>query len=91
MLKRLRWMLTGLALGAGASLWAERKAKALAARYSPSGLAGNATNRAREFPADVAAAWREGRQAMRQKEAELRAVANGPDRPIRSERRQSRA
>ena len=91
MLKRLRWMITGLAVGAGASLWAERKAKALAARYRPSGLAGSATNRARGLPSDVAAAWREGRQAMREREAELRAEAGATVRPIRSERRQTSA
>jgi hypothetical protein len=86
-LKRIRWMATGLAIGAGASLWAERKAKALAAKYSPSGAA----NRALGWLADVLAAVKEGREAMRQREAELRAASESRARPIPSEQRRARA
>lgn len=86
MLKRIRWMATGVAVGAGATIWAERKARAVAAKYSPSGAA----NRARGWPADVVAAVKEGREAMREREAELRAASNTRIRPIRSERHRAR-
>ncbi len=82
MLKRIRWLATGLAIGVGASLWVERKVKAVAARYSPA-------TRARGLPGDVVAALREGREAMRAREAELRALSPGPVRPARADRRHS--
>jgi hypothetical protein len=63
----------GLMLGFGGSVWAQRKVKAVAARYSPSGRAGVAATRARGLPGDVKAAIQEGRLAMRQRESELRA------------------
>jgi hypothetical protein len=77
-LKRLRWLVTGLAVGAGGSLWAQRKVKILASRYRPSGLAGSAATRAKGLPADVVAAIREGRAAMKQREAELRELGAPP-------------
>jgi hypothetical protein len=70
-LKRIRWLATGLAIGVGTSLWIERKAKAVAARYSPA-------TRAKGLPGDVVAAVREGRDAMRAREAELRTLSSGP-------------
>jgi hypothetical protein len=73
-------MATGLAIGVGASLWVERKAKAVAARYRP-------TTRARGLPGDVVAALREGREAMRAREAELRALSPGSPPPAGAERR----
>jgi hypothetical protein len=76
-LKRVRWLATGVAVGAGASLWAERKAKAVVARYSPAGVASGAARRARGLPSDVVAAIREGREAMREREAQLRGGTGG--------------
>ena len=87
MLKRVRWLATGVAVGAGASLWAERKAKAVAARYRPSTAAGRAIG----LPGEVVAALREGRRAMKEKEAELRALSGPPIRQLRPERRRTRA
>jgi len=81
MLKRVRWIGTGLALGVGGSLWAQRKVKAVASRYRPSGLAGSAASRARDIPSDVRAAIREGRETMRQRESELRSGRVVPNRP----------
>ena len=66
MFKRVRWIGFGMAAGAAASLWTQRKAKDLATRYRPAGIAGAAWDRAR-------AAVEEGRSTMRQREAELRA------------------
>ena len=68
----MRWFGAGAALGIGASVWAQRKMKAAAARYKPAGLAGNARDRARAWPTHVRAAFDEGRTTMREREAELR-------------------
>jgi hypothetical protein len=65
MMKRIRWMTTGVAVGFGASVWLQRKLKTAADRYRPAGVANAAATRARD-------ALVEGRSAMRQKEAELR-------------------
>jgi hypothetical protein len=64
----MRWLVTGIAVGFGGSLWAQRKVKSMASRYQP----GNAVTKAKGVPADVVAAIREGRLAMKEKEAELR-------------------
>lgn len=68
MLKRVRWLTTGAAVGFGASLWLQRKVKSAATRYRPAGVAGAAAARARE-------ALEEGRAAMRDRESELRGSA----------------
>ena len=72
MFHRMRWFGAGAALGIGASVWAQRKMKAAAARYKPAGLAGNALDRARAWPTHVRAAFDDGRTTMREREAELR-------------------
>jgi hypothetical protein len=72
MSNRIRWMAAGLLIGVSGSMWAERKVKAIASRYRPAGIAGNATARARGIPAEFRAAIVEGREAMRAREAELR-------------------
>jgi len=61
MLKRIRWIGAGAALGAGAVVWVQAKLR----RYTPAGIAGGAVDRARS-------ALEEGRAAMREREAELR-------------------
>ncbi|MBV9661443.1 MAG: hypothetical protein JO337_09820 [Acidimicrobiales bacterium] len=65
MLKRIRWLGAGLAVGVGGSIWAQRKMKSVASRYRPAGVAQGAATRAVD-------AWREGRSAMKEREAELR-------------------
>jgi hypothetical protein len=75
MIKRVRWMGAGLAVGIGSSLWAQRKVKSVMARYTPAGLGGGAVNRVKVLPGEVKAALREGRSAMQDREAELRSDA----------------
>lgn len=82
MFKRLRWLTTGAAVGMGGSLWLQRKMKAAAGRYGPAGVAAAAATRARD-------ALEEGREAMRQREAELRGRP-APDRPRPGERARHR-
>jgi hypothetical protein len=75
----------GLAIGIGSSVWVQRKAKAVAARYHPSSVADMAAGRVRSWPGELREALREGRQAMRDREAELRAgsYSGENDRPGR--------
>ena len=76
MLKRLRWILMGMGFGASASVWAQRKVKALMRTYTPPEVASRAARRGTEAAGrtagEVRTAFAEGRQAMRQREAELR-------------------
>jgi hypothetical protein len=72
MAHRVRWLAAGLVVGVGGSMWVERKVRSVASRYTPAGIAGTATARARGIPSDVRAAIAEGRAAMRAREAELR-------------------
>lgn len=65
MLKRIRWMTTGVAVGLGASVWLQRKLRSATDRYRPAGVAEAAATRAK-------GALKEGRSAMRRREAELR-------------------
>jgi hypothetical protein len=53
-------------------VWARRKLRTATARYRPGGLVDTATGKARVLPGDLRAALREGRSAMREREAELR-------------------
>ena len=76
MLKRLRWMVMGISVGASASVWAQRRIKLLMRAYTPPEVAARAAKRSTEVAGrtagEVRTALAEGRQAMRQREAELR-------------------
>ena len=72
MLKRLRWLTAGAAVGVGGSLWLQRRLKDAATRYRPAGVAVAAAARARD-------ALDEGRLAMKEREAQLRR-RSGPER-----------
>ncbi len=65
MLKRARWLATGVAIGAGGSVWLKRRARSALERYAPPGLLEAASRRLRGALAD-------GRTAMREREAELK-------------------
>jgi hypothetical protein len=75
-LKRLRWIVMGMGVGASASVWAQRKVKLLLRSYTPPEVATRAAKRgsdaAGRTAGEVRTALAEGRQAMRQREAELR-------------------
>ena len=81
MLKRVSWFVSGAIAGiAGAGL-AKRKVKKTAAQLTPTNIARTAAAKVREKGHDVADAVRDGREAMRAKEAELRAkLASDDDR-----------
>jgi hypothetical protein len=75
-LKRVRWIVMGMGMGASASVWAQRKVRILMRSYTPPEVAARAAKRGTEAAGrtagEVRTAFAEGRQAMRQREAELR-------------------
>ena len=72
MLKRMRWMAMGMGLG----VWAQRRIKLWVKSYAPPEVAARAARRSTEAAnrraGEVRSAFAEGREAMRQREAELR-------------------
>ena len=66
----------GMGVGASASVWAQRKVKLLLRSYTPPEVAARAAKRSSEVAGrtagEVRTAFAEGKQAMRQREAELR-------------------
>ena len=73
MLRRLFWLLIGMAVGVGASFWVMRFIRETAARYSPERMSADVADAVKGLGADLRAALAEGRDAMREREAELRA------------------
>jgi hypothetical protein len=71
MLKRVRWMVVGMGVSTVGKLWAKRKVSGLMQHYSPPQVASRAALSAKE---QIRAAVEEGREAMRRREAELRAT-----------------
>lgn len=73
MFKRVFWMSTGMAVGAAGAFWAKRRVEETIEYYLPDHVADRAVSSARQFGETVRAAADEGRQAMRETEAQLRA------------------
>jgi len=71
--KRLRWMCLGMLTGAGGTLWAERRLRRRLERYLPAQLRAGVSSRVRAAGSDLRGALQEGREAMTEREAELRA------------------
>ncbi len=83
--KRVTWFAVGVTAGATGSLYARRKAVATVKKMAPTSVARTAVARAKERGRDVVDAVREGRAAMRAKEAEMRtaeaAISSRPGGP----------
>ena len=73
MFKRLFWLSLGLMAGFGTSFWLMRTVRRTVERLTPHRLSQDAVAGARSVGAELKAAIDEGRTAMRQREAELRA------------------
>jgi hypothetical protein len=71
--KRIFWLSTGVAVGAGGAFWAKRKVEETVEQYLPEQVAVRAAETAKGLGTTVRAAAAEGREAMRSTEAELRA------------------
>ena len=79
--KRVFWLSVGAVAGAGASLRAQRAVKRKIAPYTPDQLPGTIVGGVRSIGDGVRGAVHEGRDAMREHEARLRAdLPSGPRR-----------
>ena len=77
MMKRVTWFVGGVATGAVGVGAAKRKIRSAAAELTPGHVVRRTSATAKRRVSDVAEAVREGRRAMRAKEAELRARLDG--------------
>ncbi len=73
MFKRLFWLTVGLTIGYGTSFWLMRTVRRTVERLTPERLGRDAVEGAKSFGAELKAALDDGRAAMREREAELRA------------------
>ena len=73
MFKRLFWLMMGAGLGFGMSFWIMRTVRETVERYSPHRISSDLSEAARAMGVDVRQAVADGRDAMRDHEAELRA------------------
>jgi hypothetical protein len=71
--KRLLWLVIGIGFGFGMSFWVLRSIRRTADRYRPERVSGDLAGAITQLGQDVRAAVAEGRLAMREREAELRA------------------
>lgn len=76
-MKRVTWFIGGVATGAAGAGYARRTFKRTATQLAPSNLARGALRRVKQKGHDVGDAVREGRDAMRARESELRASRDG--------------
>lgn len=77
MMKRLSWFVGGAVAGVAGVGFAKKKAKETASLMAPTNVARSAMARLRDRGHDVTEAISEGRRAMHDKEAELRARRDG--------------
>jgi hypothetical protein len=75
--KRLLWLVVGVGFGFGMSFWVSRLVKQKVARLSPENVSSEVAGALRDLGRDLRAAVSEGRAAMREREAELRAEIGG--------------
>jgi len=73
MFKRLFWLLVGAGFGFGMSFWVVRAVRQTVERYTPERVSNDLVSALRGIGQDLRQAAREGRDAMREREAELRA------------------
>jgi hypothetical protein len=79
--KRLFWLVIGAGFGFGVSFWVTRFVRQTVNRYSPERVSGDLADAIRGFGKDIRAAVEEGREAMREKELELRDRLESPPAP----------
>jgi hypothetical protein len=70
--KRLLWLVVGAGFGFGVSFWLMRFVKETVDRYTPERVSGDLADAIRSFGHDFRAAVADGRDAMREREQEIR-------------------
>lgn len=80
MMRRARWLATGVALGAGGTVWAKKRLGDLQGRMEPARVVGDVAGATRRR---VQAAVGAGRAQAQQREQELRAKLEGREMPDR--------
>ena len=83
MFRRLFWLIMGAGFGFGMSFWLTRFVKETAARYTPERVSADLTDALKGLGGDLRAAVAEGREAMREREAQLRSEVGRPPAPVR--------
>jgi hypothetical protein len=76
MFKRLFWLVIGAGFGFGVSFWLMRFVRETVERYSPERVSNDLSGALKSLGEDIRAAVSEGREAMREAEADLRAKLN---------------
>jgi hypothetical protein len=76
--KRLLWLTIGVGIGAGFSFWVVRFIRTTVARYTPERVSADLAAAVQGLGSDLRAAVAEGRQAMREREIELRRELSRP-------------
>jgi hypothetical protein len=71
--RRLFWLVVGAGFGFGVAFWLMRFVRSTVERWSPERVSSDVAGALRQFGADLKDAVAEGREAMRDREAELRA------------------
>lgn len=77
MIKRLVWFVSGIVAGVGGVLFAGRRVKRTIGSLGPVKIAHRAAGATKGRLSSVGDAFRDGRQAMREREAELKARRDG--------------
>jgi hypothetical protein len=73
MFRRLFWLVIGAGFGFGVAFWLMRFLRSTVERWSPERVSSDVAGALRQFGADLKDAMADGREAMREREAELRA------------------
>lgn len=72
MFRRFFWLIVGAGFGFGMSFWLMRFVRETAARYTPERVSADLADALRGMGTDLRAAVAEGREAMHERETELR-------------------
>ena len=78
MFKRLFWLSVGLSIGLGTSFWLMRAVRRAVERYTPEQVTRDLAEGARAVLGELKEALAEGRDAMREREQQLRAELARP-------------
>ena len=73
MFKRAFWLIVGAGFGFGVSFWLMRFVRETTKKYSPENVTNELAGTARRIGTDLKEALAEGRVAMREREAQIRA------------------